>query len=177
MENEILVHHGVKGMRWGVRRYQNEDGSLTDAGRKHYNVGKAKVAGKQYPSYDEMQQVVKQKGMEKAYDKAIAPDNSKINQAKNVADQTRNLANKAQDSYRDYKRSKQPPIDTSKMSNRELQEAITRMNLENQYTDLVRKRENIKSGKDYVDKALEVTKTVAEVASVGLAVYALFKKA
>lgn len=30
-----LVHHGVKGQRWGIRRYQNPDGSLTPAGRKH----------------------------------------------------------------------------------------------------------------------------------------------
>jgi len=29
-----LYHHGVKGMRWGVRRYQNEDGSLTPAGKR-----------------------------------------------------------------------------------------------------------------------------------------------
>ncbi len=29
-----LEHHGIKGMRWGVRRYQNEDGSLTDAGKR-----------------------------------------------------------------------------------------------------------------------------------------------
>lgn len=33
MENE-LYHHGIKGQRWGIRRYQNKDGSLTPAGRK-----------------------------------------------------------------------------------------------------------------------------------------------
>ena len=30
------MHYGVKGMKWGVRRYQNEDGTLTDAGKQHY---------------------------------------------------------------------------------------------------------------------------------------------
>lgn len=35
----VLEHFGVKGMRWGVRRYQNEDGSLTSAGKKRYNNG------------------------------------------------------------------------------------------------------------------------------------------
>lgn len=34
--NDELTHHGVKGMKWGIRRYQNPDGSLTDAGRKKY---------------------------------------------------------------------------------------------------------------------------------------------
>lgn len=34
--NKILKHHGIKGMRWGVRRYQNKDGSLTKKGKLRY---------------------------------------------------------------------------------------------------------------------------------------------
>lgn len=33
-----LSHHGILGMKWGVRRYQNKDGSLTSAGRKRYDT-------------------------------------------------------------------------------------------------------------------------------------------
>lgn len=35
-EQHYLKHYGVKGMKWGVRQYQNEDGTLTDEGKKHY---------------------------------------------------------------------------------------------------------------------------------------------
>lgn len=34
MNDNYLMHHGIKGQRWGVRRYQNADGSLTSAGLK-----------------------------------------------------------------------------------------------------------------------------------------------
>lgn len=34
--SSYICHHGIKGMRWGVRRYQNSDGSLTAEGRKKY---------------------------------------------------------------------------------------------------------------------------------------------
>ena len=34
MTSNELYHHGIKGMKWGVRRYQNKDGTLTKAGRK-----------------------------------------------------------------------------------------------------------------------------------------------
>lgn len=34
MYDNELYHYGVKGMKWGVRRYQNKDGSLTSAGKK-----------------------------------------------------------------------------------------------------------------------------------------------
>lgn len=31
---DVLVHYGIKGQKWGIRRYQNEDGTLTEAGKK-----------------------------------------------------------------------------------------------------------------------------------------------
>lgn len=37
-DSMYIAHHGIKGMRWGVRRYQNPDGSLTPEGRKRYMV-------------------------------------------------------------------------------------------------------------------------------------------
>ena len=36
ISTDELYHHGTKGMKWGIRRYQNPDGSLTAAGRKRY---------------------------------------------------------------------------------------------------------------------------------------------
>ena len=41
--NGTLSHHGIKGMRWGVRRFQNKDGSLTPAGKKRYGSADVKA--------------------------------------------------------------------------------------------------------------------------------------
>lgn len=41
-ETNYLAHHGVKGQKWGVRNYQNPDGTLTSLGRKRYGVGPAR---------------------------------------------------------------------------------------------------------------------------------------
>lgn len=42
MAENYLVHYGTKGQKWGERRYQNPDGSLTALGRIHYGIGKAR---------------------------------------------------------------------------------------------------------------------------------------
>lgn len=42
--NHELAHAGVKNMKWGIRRFQNKDGSLTPLGRKHYGIGPGRKA-------------------------------------------------------------------------------------------------------------------------------------
>lgn len=37
MNDVIFYHHGIKGQKWGIRRFQNKDGSLTAAGKKRYD--------------------------------------------------------------------------------------------------------------------------------------------
>ena len=39
MDNNELMHHGILGMKWGVRRYQNKDGSLTSVGKRRVQMG------------------------------------------------------------------------------------------------------------------------------------------
>lgn len=41
---DTLYHHGVKGQKWGLRRYQNKDGSLTPEGREHYGYSSDNIA-------------------------------------------------------------------------------------------------------------------------------------
>lgn len=60
--NDILVHHGILGQKWGVRRFQNEDGSLTEAGKKRYAKDISKLR-----KLDEKKEKILRKLPEKKY--------------------------------------------------------------------------------------------------------------
>ena len=64
---EELYHHGIKGMRWGVRRFQNKSGSLTPAGKKRYSDDnrKTQASGKGEKVFNALK-----KGANAALDKA-----------------------------------------------------------------------------------------------------------
>lgn len=51
MSDFYLAHHGIKGQKWGVRRFENEDGTLTAAGKKRYQAQESYV--KSYNKYKE----------------------------------------------------------------------------------------------------------------------------
>ena len=139
-----LYHHGILGQKWGVRRYQNEDGTYTNLGKRRRTVG------------------------------GVKPEN--LANAANVSKSSSNAARTASQMVdRASKRSRdkaQSKIDTSNMSNEDLQRAITRMNLERQYKSLT--AENLTPGRDRASYILSVTGDVlaitASAATVAMAV-------
>lgn len=71
-----LQHHGIKGQKWGVRRYQNQDGSLTDEGKKHVNSdGKAPT----HKTHEDHDRVHDGKRAEELSDKELRERLNRIN--------------------------------------------------------------------------------------------------
>lgn len=60
-----ISHHGIKGMKWGVRRYQNYDGSYTRAGMKRYNdsLNKYEKADQRYKNAKASYKSAKKSGL------------------------------------------------------------------------------------------------------------------
>lgn len=89
----ILAHHGVKGMKWGVRRYQNKDGSLTPAGKKRYESmsgeeiykqSKKQIHKMRKKQYGWSNQWMSRYGIGENSKRAIADANKAIDEFKNT---------------------------------------------------------------------------------------------
>lgn len=132
MENE-LTHWGTKGMRWGIRRYQNKDGTLTPAGRKRYAKEMEKLKAeekilknrqKTQSQFDKLE--AKRKEIEALKSgKSISKSTSKELGKTNVKD----------------------------MSDDELRTVVNRLMLEQQYRRL--KPEQVSAGKKFVDSVMK----------------------
>ena len=64
-----LYHHGIKGMKWGVRRYQNKDGSLTEAGKNRQikSDRRRAVKNRRSMSNEELRKGIERLRLEKQY--------------------------------------------------------------------------------------------------------------
>ena len=77
---DYMYHHGVKGMKWGVRRYQNADGSLTAAGKKRSQKQLAKSLKKAKNQEEVNEILVSNKHFQNAK-KSLSPTKKKAHDA------------------------------------------------------------------------------------------------
>lgn len=110
VESDFLMHYGIKGQRWGVRRFQNPDGSYTDAGKKRYDrsIGDSNALSdseKQKLASLAKESVVV-KGLDYNNKKEIKKENKRLDK---VESQIKNhpvihdVASKVSDAYKQYK--------------------------------------------------------------------------
>lgn len=169
-----IYHAGIKGMRWGVRRYQNKDGTLTDAGKKRYNR-EADKGG-----YDQTKaDGTRFKQTKKGKTESISADPYRYAKEDNealrgVLNESRGLTNALKSvneaSIRRTKNNR-PKMDLSNMSDKEMRDQINRAMLERQYNDMFAPQKSTK-GREYVNDVLDSVGSVLGVgaSAVGLAV-------
>ena len=174
MENYEIIHSGIKGMKWGVRRYQNKDGSLTPAGEKRYaRDAKDNDFTKRDESTGKYYKTSKKNGrsdLEFNAEKYAREDNERL---KRTLDDSGRLANEVKRvNEKAIKNTpKNPRMDLSDMSDKELRDRINRELLERQYNDVFNPPQ-VSKGREVTGKILEIAGDTLVIAgsAVGLAI-------
>ncbi len=168
-----LTHAGIRGMKWGRRRYQNPDGSLTPEGKKRYGSGKSDLSEK---SDAELAEVTKRSNLEKAYRRATGEDGNPLDKRKKLLDAAKNET----DSLRELERrvpSKKPKklMDLASMSDKDMRDAINRKLLEKQYRDMF-DNVTVSRGRERLRTVLEVGGATIGVSSSALGIALAIKE-
>ena len=162
--NEELYHYGIPGMKWGVRRYQNKDGTLTNQGKKRMYKEQFDMEGKS---------AKEKKNYHTDANKWVKED---LQRTKNLTEAGRNLAN---DSKRmvdtSMRNRKTPKMDLSSMSDKEMRDAINRSFLEKQYNDMFNPQKEAK-GREAVSRTLETAGNVLAITGSALSIALAIKE-
>lgn len=174
MNSSELYHFGVKGMKWGRRRYQNKDGSLTAAGRKRYDRdakekgwtmgddGVARSGGKKNRKVEDPNA-----------DRWVKED---LERTKRLADAGSNMTNQLRNANNTYNRNRpKVTMDLSNMTDKEMRDQINRKLLERQYNDLFAE-DNVSKGRENVGKVLEYAGSALAVTSSALGIALAIKE-
>ena len=150
MYGEELCHFGIKGMRWGVRRYRNPDGTLTEAGKKRYGPDAKFTKRKASEMTDEeLRKAIDRMNLEKNYRSLVSelhPDKMKRvkKMIADIAEQgVKTIANKAftalaEKAFEKKKEEKKTDLsykNVDEMSDDELARRIKRLNSEKTYAE------------------------------------------
>ena len=119
MDNTELKHWGVKGQKWGVRRYQNRDGSLTPAGQKRYNKEMEKLKAEE--------KILKNKARTQA---KLGKLDAKRQELDELKKQVSGKKNEAEVKTKPAKKS------LKDMSDDELRTKLNRIDMEKRYSEL-----------------------------------------
>lgn len=161
MENNYIRHWGIKGMKWGVRRYQNKDGTLTDAGKKRYDR--------------DVQENLSRKKDKRIDTSKPAPDRwvkEDLERTKRTVDASSSLVKQVQNIDNEIRRTKaKSEMDLSNMTDQELRQRINRELTERQYKDLfAEEASSVSKGREAVSSALDIAGSVLAVTGSALSI-------